>query len=147
MTVSKFTARVDYRQPSYEMLKQAFDMVFDGYKKAKFRAIDLCKDVPLESSEIKFQLIGLNKRISLNEALVRVVELDLRPALYEEMLGFAKKYPEEQKEHTIIALGSFCRYDMSHCISFLDGCPDYRLLRMSDDHDLSARCCFLAVCK
>ncbi len=106
-----FRAEVIYVQPSYADLKKVFDCVYDGYKNAEFKPIDICKDVSVENREIEFELVHLNKDVSTDKALAELDKQGLCPALYEELLAFAAKYPELQKQFPIVALGSVCRYD------------------------------------
>lgn len=105
-----FRAEVVYAQLSYADLEKAFDWVYDGYKSVKFTAIDVCKDVSMETREIEFELVHLNKDASTDTARAELDKRELRPALYEELLAFAAKYPELQKQFPIVALGSVCRY-------------------------------------
>jgi hypothetical protein len=119
----EYSALVEYRQPSYDELKKAFDWVYDGYKNAEFKQIDVCKDVSTETREIEFELVHLNKDASTDTVLAELDKRELRPALYEELLAFAAKYPEFQKQFPIGALGSVCRYDdylCSPCVSWYD---------------------------
>lgn len=104
-----FRAEVIYTHPSYADLEKAFDWVYDGYKGIEFKPIDVCKDVSTESREIEFELVHLNEDVSTDKALAELDKQGLRPALYQELLAFAAKYPELQKQFPIVALGSVCR--------------------------------------
>ncbi|KKR48343.1 MAG: hypothetical protein UT86_C0007G0022, partial [Candidatus Magasanikbacteria bacterium GW2011_GWC2_40_17] len=46
---------------------------------------------------------------STDEVLAEMDRHGLRPALYEELLAFGAKYPDEQRQFPIIALGSVWR--------------------------------------
>lgn len=109
-----FTVLVEYRQRSYAELKLAFDWVNKGYKNAEFKPIDICKDVSTETREIEFELVHLNEDVSTDEILADLDKRGFRPALYEELLAFATKHPDEQKKYEIVALGSVCRSSNGH---------------------------------
>ena len=132
-------ALVEYAQPTYAMLKQAFDWVYDGYKSAEFKSIDVCKDVSTEAREIKFELVHLGKDANTDTALAELEKRELRPALYEELLAFAVEYPELQKQFPIVALGSVCRNDgslYSPYVSWDDGERNLRFYWLGNDwHD------------
>jgi hypothetical protein len=48
----------------------------------------------------------MDRDASTDEVLAEMDRKGLRPALYEELLGFAEKYPDEQRKYPIVALGS-----------------------------------------
>ena len=48
----------------------------------------------------------MDRDASTDEVLAEMDRRGLRPALYEELLGFAEKYPDEQRKYPIVALGS-----------------------------------------
>lgn len=102
---ARYSAHVEYRKPSCAELEQVFDRLFPEYsRKIEFDSIDVCKDVSTESLEIEFELVHLNKgHASADKVLEELDKLGLRPALYEELLGFAKRYPDENE---VVALGS-----------------------------------------
>jgi hypothetical protein len=108
---SELRAEIIHIQPSYADLKKAFDWVYDGYKNAEFKAIDVCKDVSTENREIEFELVHLDKEMHTDAILAELDRLGFRPALYEELFGFAKQYPDEQRKYPIVALGSVCLSD------------------------------------
>ncbi|QQR60354.1 hypothetical protein IPH19_02970 [Candidatus Uhrbacteria bacterium] len=105
---SSFNAHVEYRQPSYTDLKKAYDWVDVPLNGAVFKAIDICKDVSTESREIEFEFVHLDKEMHTDAILAELDRLGFRPALYEELLGFTKQYPDEQRKFPIVALGSVC---------------------------------------
>lgn len=115
----RYHAPIQYDQPSYIRLKQGFDWVYDGYSKAEFKTIDACRNVSTESRETWFELVYLNKNTTTSAVLAELARLELRPALYEELLGFAKQYPIEQCKYPIVALGSVCQEDELLCSPFL----------------------------
>jgi hypothetical protein len=145
-----FRALVEYVQPSYADLKKAFDWVYDGYKNAEFKAIDVCKDVSTENREIEFELVHLDKEMHTDAILAELDRLGFRPALYEELLGFAKQYPDEQRKYPIVALGSVDRSDDRLCSPYVREDDRGRVLHMLwiDVPDpWFRRCRFLAVRK
>ncbi|MCR4256891.1 MAG: hypothetical protein NUW08_04260 [Candidatus Uhrbacteria bacterium] len=125
---SGFWLEVVYAQPSYADLKKAFDWVYDGCNSAKFTSIDVCKDVSMESCEIEFELVHLDKELSTDAILVELKRLEFRPALYEELLAFAKQYPDEQRMYPIVALGSVCQDDDDLCSPYVHEYDDGRRL-------------------
>ncbi len=110
-----FLVSIEYIQPSYDMLKNAFDWVYEGYSSAQFKPIDICKNVSTETREIEFELVHLYMGMCTDGILAELDKRELRPALYEELLAFAVKYPDLQKQFPIVALGSVCLYDDRLC--------------------------------
>lgn len=108
-----YSAYVEYKQPRYLPEEEVFDEVDFYYNSKKFKPIDICKGISTEPREIEFELVHLNKDMSTEAVLSELDRQRLRPALYEELLGFAKRYPEEQRKYPIVALGSFCRHNLS----------------------------------
>lgn len=143
-----FRLEVIYVQPSYADLKQAFDWVYDGYASAEFKPIDVCKDVPTDTREIEFELVHLNKDMSTDAILAQLDKRGLRPALYEELLAFAAKYPELQKQFPIVALGSVFRFDGGLFSPYVDWHDRERNLYFHwIDDDWLGFCRFLSVRK
>ena len=147
--VTTFKAVVEYIQPSYANLKAAFDWINSDYQQAKFEPIDQCKGVLRDTCEVAFQYIHMGRDTSTEAVLAEMDRLGLRPALYEELLAFAKQFPNEQRQFPIVALGSIwvdpSGYRDVACLS--EG---------SDERDLSLNWCddgwfdsyrFLAVSK
>lgn len=121
-----FTAFVTYEQPTYKELKCRFPHDEPGlnpnvdlsYKDRRLNPIKLCKDISRESRELVFEYVclDLGSEIGLGgvdevptEIIAEMIRRGLRPALYEELLSFAEKFPHEQQEGNIIALGSEMR--------------------------------------
>lgn len=143
-----FRAFVQYVQPAYAILKQAFDWVYDGYKNAEFTAIEACKNVLREACEIEFELVHFGKDMSTDVILAELDKRGLRPALYEELLAFAAKYPELQKQFPIVALGSVCRNDGDLFSPYVSWGGDERSLNFAwFDYGWGGVCRFLAVRK
>ncbi|MBI5732001.1 MAG: hypothetical protein HY982_01435 [Candidatus Magasanikbacteria bacterium] len=125
--VAAFSALVTYIQPSLAALKSAFDWVDDFYAKADFKPIDRCKDVNREQREVSFKYVHLNRDASTDEVLAETDRQNLRPALYEELLAFGAKYPDEQRQFPIVALGSVCRNSSDGLyVAYLNRCGSER---------------------
>lgn len=119
-TANLFHVFVDYTTPSYAELKTQFDLVNEWYEGAVFEAIDSCKAISRDPREIVFEVVHLDRNISIRDARFELDKRGLRPALYEELLGFAKAHPNEQRRFIIYALGSVCVGPLGrHCVPFL----------------------------
>lgn len=105
---SAFTAFVDYKTPTYAELKKSFDWVNDWYEHAKFELIDACKGVSQTAGNVAFEVVQFDFGISTADALVELDKRGLRPATDEELVAFAKAFPDEQRKYPIVALGSVC---------------------------------------
>lgn len=104
---SPFSAPVVYVQPAFEELKRRFPAYVDpDYKDRRFGPIERCKAVSKENREVAFEYVHMDRDASTDEVLAEMDRRGLRPALYEELLGFAEKYPDEQRKYPIVALGS-----------------------------------------
>ena len=106
-STSGFTAPIVYVQPTFEELERRFPVyVNPDYKGKRFDPIERCKAVSKENREVAFEYVRLDRDASTDEVLAGMDRKGLRPALYEELLGFAEKYPDEQRKYPIVALGS-----------------------------------------
>ena len=104
---SLFSAPIAYVQPEFEELKRRFRAyVNPDYKGKRFDPIERCKAVSKENREVAFEYVHMDRDASTDEVLAEMDRKGLRPALYEELLGFAEKYPDEQLKFPIVALGS-----------------------------------------
>ena len=146
---SPFSALVTYIQPSYAELQRLFSLVNSDFSKADFKPIDRCRDVSRETREVSFEYVHLNRGASTDEVLAKMDRQNLRPALYEELLAFGAKYPDEQQQFPIVALGSVWRYFDSDlyvvCLSRRDSERSLFLYWISDNWISDYR--FLAVRK
>ena len=117
MIVSKppFSAWVTYVQPEYEELESRFQgYVNPDYRGKRFDPIERCKVAweeaqvgpRLTGRQVAFEYVLMGRRASEDEVLAEMDRKKLRPALYEELLGFAEKYPDEQRKLSIFGLGS-----------------------------------------
>jgi len=144
-----FRAMVDYTTPSYTELKTRFDWVNDWYERVEFKAIDICRSVSREPCEVEFVYVHMDRSASTDEILAEMEKRNLRPALYEEGLAFAKAHPDEQRKLPIVMLGSVCvgpAGDRSvACLSVVSGGRSLRLGVVEGDWGANYR--FLAVSK
>lgn len=112
-----FRAKVIYIHPTFDELKRRFPAYVDpdfksDYKDRRFFPIKYCKAVYEEvrgqsaGSKVAFKYLHMNRGMSTREVLAEVERRGFRPAFYEELLGFAEKYPDEQRKFPIAALGS-----------------------------------------
>lgn len=115
-----FTAFITYQQPSFEELLCQFPgYVNPEYKDKRFDPIERCKTVSKESHGVTFGYVHMDRDASTDEVLAEMDRKGLRPALYEELLGFAEKYPNEQRQFLIVALGSEALVESFRCVAFL----------------------------
>lgn len=103
----QLTAFITYTQPQFEELKRRFPAyVNPKYNFRWFEPIERCMSVSKESREIVFEYFRVDGTTSTDVVLAEMDRRGLRPALYEELLGFAEKYPDELRKFPIVALGS-----------------------------------------
>jgi hypothetical protein len=122
---STFSAPVVYLQPEFEELLQRFPgYVMPDFKGKRFDPIERCKSVSKENREVTFECVHMTRDATTDEVLAEMDRKGLRPALYEEVLGFAEKYPDEQRKYPIVALGSETRRGGTRGVACLwgDGC-------------------------
>jgi len=122
-----YTAQVHYGvTPSHAQLQKEFNWVWDGWKNTSFERLDVCKDIPFanEVKDVAFELVHLAQYMSTEAVLAELDRRGLRPATHEELLGFARKYPELQRQFPIVALGS---------ITLIGGHRRVAYVRRSDD--------------
>jgi hypothetical protein len=147
-TVEVFTAFVKYVQPTYAQLRSTFGWVSNYYEKAEFEAVESCRDVIRQNGELQFEYVHLNRYASTDEVFAVMDRQGLRPALYEEGLGFAERNPDEQRKFSIVILGSTCVGSHgSSSVAFLDSFEGKRRLDLWVDGDWPAHSRFLAVRK
>ena len=148
-SVAAFSAIVTYIQPNLAELKQKFSWVNSDYAKADFKPIDRCKDVSRDTREVAFEYVHMGRDASTDEVLAEMDRHGLRPALYEELLAFGAKYPDEQRQFPIIALGSVWRdFNGDLCVAYLNRNDSERGLGLDWISDRwGGGCRFLAVRK
>ena len=126
-----FSAHIVYVQPEFEELRHRFPGCVDPrYKSHRLDPIERYKSVSTESREVTFEYIYMKRDVSTDEVFAEMDCKSLRPALYEELLGFALKYPDEQREFPIVALGSEVRLRAGCHVAYLWYDGDGRHLRM-----------------
>lgn len=109
---SPFWAQIVYAAPAFDELKRRFpSYVGSEYDGIIFQPIEMCKDVSRETRAVGFEYVHMGGRPSTDEVLTEMDKRGLRPALYEELLCFEEKYPEEFNKYGIIALGSEAEID------------------------------------
>ena len=149
---SSFIVPIVYVQPKFDELLRRFPAFANpAFKGMRFDPIESCKGVPTNvgSREVAFEYFHINQKMTTEEVLAEMDHNGLRPALYEELLGFAEKYPDEQEQYWIVALGSetedvYCIRSVAVLCDIGDG-RDLILSWSNDDWDASDR--FLAVRK
>lgn len=146
---SLFSAPIAYVQPDFEELKRRFPArVSPDYKGKRFDPIERCKGVSTENREVAFEYVHMDHDASIDEVLAEMDRKGLRPALYEELLGFAEKYPDEQRKYPIVALGSETNVSGGRFVACLWGVGLGRLFSLDwIDRVWLADCRFLAVRK
>ena len=108
--VSPIWEKVDvtYVMPSYEELKRRFpggvEVFFNG--RYRFELTKECKHISRNPRKIKFVYIQMDAK-STKGLSARMEKQGLRPAILEELICFAKRYPDESLHKKIIADGSF----------------------------------------
>ena len=58
------------------------------------------------TTKLDIVLVHLDRNVSSEDAIKELDKLGLRPAELHELLAFGAKYPDEQRKHPIVALGS-----------------------------------------
>ena len=126
-----YSAPIVYVQPAFEELKRRFPAyVNPDYKGKRFDPIERCKAVLKENREVAFEYVHMDRDASTDEVLAEMDRKGLRPALYEELLGFAEKYPDEQRKYPIVALGSETDVRGRRIVAYLWGADDGRNLSL-----------------
>lgn len=99
-------------------------------------------------AEIDVHVLHFNRPISSDGAIKEMDKLGLRPAELHELLAFGAQFPDEQRKHLIIALGSFWQFRVDgRGVVCLWGRSDVRSLRLGSwaDGDWKSDYRFLAV--
>ncbi len=111
-----FTVFVDYKTPKYADLQKAYDYVYRDYAKVEFERRKVCMDLDTTPREIGMSYFyrhldgfALHRDSSSEKKLlVEMERCGVRPIVYEELVAFKKKFPEELWKFPIVALGSTC---------------------------------------
>lgn len=123
----RFTARVTYVQPVLDQLRRRFYLNIIEFRDRKFKPLDSCRkelelsalDSDVRNCEVPFEYIRFGRKVKTDEVLEEMGSRGLRPALLEELLGFAERYPDEQRKHPIAALGSQAEDDGRRDFAYL----------------------------
>lgn len=137
---------VVYVIPAMDELRRRFPgFVNEAYDGITFTPIEACKGTSRKPRKVEFGYVYLNRRASTESALDEIGKRGLRPALPEELLAFAKKYPDEQRKFPIVALGSETRVGGDRRVASLEDGDSRRLdLTRISGHWFGV-CRFLAV--
>ena len=107
---TNFLVPVVYVQPTVDELNRRFPCDKFGEKflpeGLHFDAIESCKSVSRDNREVAFEYLHMDCEASTEEILAKMDRLGFRPALYEELLSFGERYPNEPLKYRIAALGS-----------------------------------------
>lgn len=115
-----FTAPIVYVQPENEELMRRYPAYITlDFKGKRLDPIERCMGVSRENRKVSFEYVHMDRSASTHEVLAEMDRRGLRPALYEELLGFAEKFPNEQRKHPIVALGSETDSGGDQCVAFL----------------------------
>lgn len=96
-----YSVAVDYSKTLVQMIQTGQYVRFDGEITAEHFPI-----TGKGKEKVNLQLVHLNREVRSGEALSELNRRGLRPATLPELLAFGAKYPELQREFTILALGS-----------------------------------------
>ena len=109
---------VSYAMRSKKELESIFDRVSTAYEeRTSFESIEACKHVSRKPRKIRFEFVEFEfvemeyNSVSTTEMLAKMEKRGVRPALVEELVSFAERYPREYSQKPIIALGSFITRD------------------------------------
>jgi len=101
------------KRPSYEQLNvHWFDRVSDGYRTHVPELRPERKDASTTGVQIaRDGYVHLNRIATDEQALAEIAKRKVKPATDLEVMYFGKQFPEEQRKHPIVGLGSFFPYD------------------------------------
>ncbi|MDO8617559.1 MAG: hypothetical protein Q7N87_01545 [Candidatus Uhrbacteria bacterium] len=117
---STFSARVVYKIPTMEELSRLFPAkVHPLLVYGTFNPIKVCKNVSRETREVGFEYVYLGREASFEDVIFEIEVRGLRPALIEELIAFAARYPEEYRQRPTIALGSIAEMSDYHWYWFI----------------------------
>lgn len=92
---------VDYGQTLSQMIKAGnYVWTNSDIKSENFPIVETSK------AEVETVLVHLNKKVSTEHVLKHLDSLGLRPATIAELLAFGAKYPDVQRQFSVVALGS-----------------------------------------
>lgn len=92
---------IDYLKPQWQMVDEG---------KYDWRALDITSETfPITGSgtvEVKLRLVHFGRRATTKEVTEYLESNGLQAGKVEDLLAFGAKYPEKQREFSIVALGS-----------------------------------------
>ncbi|MBI3825639.1 MAG: hypothetical protein HY294_06575 [Candidatus Rokubacteria bacterium] len=138
-----FSVAIDYTQSLAAMIKAGhYNWVNSDITEQHFPITPGPKDV-------SFELVHFDRLMYTDAVLAELEKRGVRPATLPELLAFGAKYPEKQREFSVVALASVWRHwQSSLCAPSLWGRADGRLLLLDWlDRGWGARCRFAAVRK
>lgn len=112
-----FPVPVEYVKPSKKELKSRYDIIESGYDVDQYRPIHGLERVGGRNRVRNFGLIRCFLTFAHFPILEILHRLRMRPGLYEEVLCFDSKFPEEKRRLPIGALGSVVESDMGELCS------------------------------
>jgi hypothetical protein len=101
---------VDYGcRPSFEELNgKWFDWANDGYRMLVPELRPERKDAPSTGVQTaRYGYVHLNCNATDEQALAEIARQKVKPATDLEVMYYGKQFPEEQRKHPIVGLGSF----------------------------------------
>lgn len=99
-----YAVSIDYDINIEDMVKRGkYDWSDENITTKNFPAKHLGK------SDITIELIHFNRSISLDDVIIELDKMGLRPAEACELLAFGEKYPDVQRNLQIVAVGSVGR--------------------------------------
>ena len=126
----QFKAFVKYQQPRFSELIRRFTIGLNlSYLNQDLHPIERFKQISRQDRELTFELIRLDSEMAICDLQERI-GVNPRFALYEELLGFAEKFPDEQRRFKIAALGSEMDIEGHLYIPFLWGDESERTLHL-----------------
>lgn len=113
-----FTAKVKYKDPSIKDLCKLFPVVC--YEDDIVYELTTCtKEMSRKTRDVSFVLLRLGVRAHNIALQSEMSILGFRPAVFAELVAFAKRYPNEQRGRPIVAFGSIAHGGQDHCMPII----------------------------
>ncbi len=133
---SRFSASIVCVQPDFdELMRRFMGRVDPSFRGARFSPIERRKGASMEKRDVTFDYVHMGQSASTAQALAHMDHCNRLPALYEEFLGFAEKYPDELRKYPIAALGSVTGERDSSRIAYLWDDGGDLILRLTEIPD------------
>ena len=119
----------------YQELKTQFDSAWDGFDRVTaIERIEACAQVPAKGDPNvdTFALLHLDCSMSMENALIEIDKQGMRPATFEELLAYAKRFPNRRLEFPIFALGAVLVIDGYRSVPFIRWGKDGRDIYVHD---------------